>query len=63
MSRLTKRIVGSAKPDAQRDVFLWDDALCGLGLRVKPNGKRSFFIQDRNPQAVRGALPSDSTAI
>ena len=48
MSRLTKRIVDSAKPDAQRDVFLWDDELRGLGLRVKPNGKRSFFIQYRN---------------
>lgn len=48
MSRLTKRIVEAAKPDAQRDVFLWDSELRGLGLRVKPNGKRSFFIQYRN---------------
>ncbi|HEX9073077.1 MAG TPA: hypothetical protein VF852_14120 [Pseudolabrys sp.] len=39
MSRLTKRIVEAAKPDAQRDVFLWDSELRGLGLRVKPNGK------------------------
>lgn len=48
MSRLTKRIVDAAKPDAQRDVFIWDNELRGLGLRVKPNGKRSFFIQYRN---------------
>lgn len=48
MSRLTKRIVDAAKPNAQRDVFFWDSELRGLGLRVKPNGKRSFFIQYRN---------------
>ncbi|MGE3159730.1 MAG: tyrosine-type recombinase/integrase [Xanthobacteraceae bacterium] len=48
MSRLTKRVVDAAKPDAQRDVFLWDGELRGFGLRVKPNGKRSFFIQYRN---------------
>ena len=48
MSRLTKRIVDTARPDAQRDVFVWDSELRGLGLRVKPNGKRSFFIQYRN---------------
>jgi integrase len=48
MSRLTKRAVDSAKPDDQRDVFLWDSELRGFGLRVKPNGKRSFFIQYRN---------------
>ena len=34
MSRLTKRIVDAAEPDAQCDVFLWDGELRGLGLRV-----------------------------
>ena len=48
MSRLTKRIVDAVKPDPQCDVFVWDGELRGLGLRVKPNGKRSFFIQYRN---------------
>jgi integrase len=48
MSKLTKRIVDAAKPDSQRDVFLWDAKVRGLGLRVKPNDKRSFFIQYRN---------------
>ncbi len=45
MSKLTKRIADAAKPDAHRDVFLWDSEVRGPGLRVKPNGRRSFFIQ------------------
>lgn len=44
--RLTKRAVEAAKP-AERDVFLWDDAMPGFGLRVLPSGKRGYLIQYR----------------
>ncbi|PHR11654.1 MAG: integrase [Sphingopyxis sp.] len=47
MTRLTKRIIDSAKPGS-RDSFLWDSELKGFGVRIKPSGTRSFIIQYRN---------------
>jgi hypothetical protein len=40
MSRLTKRTVEATAP-SQRDVFVWDDALPGFGLRVLPSKGRT----------------------
>jgi integrase len=47
MPKLTKRSVESARPEPGRDVFLWDSALPGFGLRVKPSGARSYIAQYR----------------
>lgn len=48
MPRLTKRVVDAVRPDpAGREVFVWDDALRGFGLRMMPSGAASFFIQYR----------------
>jgi integrase len=47
MPRLTKRAVESARPEPGRDVFVWDSALPGFGLRVKPSGARSYLVQYR----------------
>jgi len=41
MAKLTKRTVDATKP-ASRDVFVWDDAVAGFGLRVLPSGKKSY---------------------
>lgn len=46
--RLTKRAVERIRPQARRDVVVWDDALPGFGLRVKPSAVRSYIIQYRN---------------
>jgi integrase len=46
--KITKRLIDAASPQANRDVFLWDEALSGFGLRVKPSGAKSFVIQFRN---------------
>jgi integrase len=48
MPKLTKRFIDGVTPDPQRDRFLWDDALKGFALRVKPSGARSFMVQYRN---------------
>ena len=47
MPKITKRVVEAAKPDPDRDVFLWDTQLPGFGLRVYPSGKRKYIVQYR----------------
>jgi len=48
MPKLTKSVVAAAKPNTNKEVFLWDSELRGLGLRVKPSGAKSYFLQYRN---------------
>ena len=52
MPKLTKRLVDTLQPDPSgRDMFTWDagdGALKGFGVRVKPSGTASYFIQYRN---------------
>ena len=53
MSKLTKRVVDALRPDPHRDVFKWDagdGALKGFGVRVKPSGVASYFVQYRNKE-------------
>ena len=50
--RLTKRQVEAAERGA-RDVFLWDSAVPGFGLRVLPSGKRSYLVQYRVGRRTR----------
>src|SRR6266404_6144089 len=47
MPKLTKRTVDATKP-GRSEIFIWDDDLAGFGVRVKPNGLKSFLIQYRN---------------
>jgi integrase len=49
--KLTERLIASLKPD-HSDVFAWDDALPGFGVRVKPSGVKSYLIQYRNADHV-----------
>src|SRR5215471_21803097 len=53
LSKLTKRVVDALSPDPNRDVFKWDagdGALKGFGVRVKPSGVASYFVQYRNKE-------------
>ena len=47
MPRLTKKFIDGLKPKSH-DVFVWDSEIRGLGVRLKPSGTKTFFIQYRN---------------
>ena len=45
---LSVRTIDAIPVNPDREVFVWDDKLAGFGLRIKPKGIPSFFIQYRN---------------
>jgi hypothetical protein len=45
--RLTKTTVDKLAPGAE-DYIIWDDALPGFGVRVKPSNVKSYVVQYRN---------------
>jgi integrase len=47
MPRLTKKILDALIPKSH-DVFVWDSEIRGLGVRLKPSGTKTFFVQYRN---------------
>ena len=51
MPKITKRVVDAIRPSADgRDVFVWDSEIKGFGVRMKPSGSASYFIQYRNAE-------------
>jgi len=49
MSKLSKRAIDGLRPDPNgRDVFLWDSAMPGFGVRMKSSGVVSYLVQYRN---------------
>ena len=50
--RLSKSVVDRLSPKAS-DKFYWDAALPGFGVRVKPNGTKSYLVQYRNRKSGR----------
>ena len=44
--KLTKMVVEGMKP-APEELVVWDSALPGFGLRIKPTGIRSYIVQYR----------------
>lgn len=51
MSRLTKKVVDSISADPNgRDIFIWDDALKGFGLKVTPAGTKIYVCQYRTAE-------------
>ncbi|MBI9081853.1 MAG: integrase arm-type DNA-binding domain-containing protein [Pseudodesulfovibrio sp.] len=47
MAKITKKLVDAIKA-GESDKFHWDSQLSGFGVRVKPSGVKSFFVQFRN---------------
>jgi integrase len=54
--KLTKRTVLGMRTDPSRDLYAWDDAVPGFGLRIKPTGVRSFMVQYRNNSGISRRL-------
>lgn len=53
MPKLTKRTIDAAKPDTEKDYFLWDDDIPGFGLRVLKSGKKTYQVQYRHGGRTR----------
>lgn len=53
--RLSKRTVDAAQPQATR-YTVWDSELKGFGLRVSPQGTKTFIVRYRIGGGRRGAL-------
>ena len=62
MSRLTKRIIDAAEPSS-KELYIWDKALPGFGLRVMPSGRKSFVVQDRAGRRSRRITLGSATVI
>jgi integrase len=51
MPKLTKRFIDTLRPDpGGPDLFAWDNELRGFGVRMKPSGSASYFVQYRTAQ-------------
>ena len=54
MPKITKRLVDALRPERNgKDVFVWDagdGAIKGFGIRMKPSGAASYFVQYRNKE-------------
>jgi len=46
--KITKRIVDTLTP-LEKDVFFWDNALKGYGIKVTPKGRKVYIVQFRLP--------------
>lgn len=65
MAKLTKRQIEALEP-ADKEYFVWDTELSGLGIRVFPTGRKQFVLQYRFGRTSRrmslgrfGALTPD----
>lgn len=52
MAKLTKRTVEALEP-ADKDYFVWDGELSGLGIRIFPTGRKQFVLQYRYGRTSR----------
>lgn len=60
--KLTKRLIEEILPPAKGErTTLWDADVTGLGVRVYPTGKRTFFVQYRPGGGGRGVNSKDCT--
>src|SRR5262252_6815669 len=57
--KLTETMVSRARvPANRRQVFLWDNAVTGFGVRTLPSGSKTFWYQYRTPGGRSGKTRS-----
>lgn len=52
-TKLTKTRIENLQTPKSSETLYWDEALPGFGVRIKPNGNRSFVVQYRNRETGR----------
>ena len=62
MPKLTKRIVEAAMPK-DKEFYVWDSDIPGLGLRVLPSGRRQYIVQYRAGRRSRRLSLGPSTIL
>ncbi len=62
MPKLTKRIVEAAMPK-EKEFYVWDTEIPGLGLRVLPSGRRQYIVQYRAGRRSRRLSLGPSTIL
>ena len=62
MPKLTKRTIDATVPQVT-EFFLWDEGIPGFGLRVMPNGRKSFVVQFRAGRRARRMSLGPSTVL
>ena len=55
MAGLTKRLIDASTPEDGKEIRLWDDDPRGFGVRIKPSGVKTFFVQYRSPVTFKKA--------
>jgi len=45
--KLSKKLIRETEP-GEKEIHLWDSALPGFGVRIKPSGAKTFVLQYRN---------------
>ena len=53
-ARITKRVVDTASTEGGRESWVWDTELRGFGLRVRPNGHKTYIVEYRPGAGGRG---------
>ncbi len=53
MSGLSIGLITKTIKAAEKEMRLWDDNPKGLGLRIKPNGTATFFVQYKSPETFK----------
>src|SRR5688572_500549 len=48
-AKITQALVDSIEPDQSKDIYVGDERLAGLRLRVTSAGKRILYFQYRSP--------------
>ena len=51
--KLTKRLIDTLVPPADKQAVIWDIELKGFGVRVLPSGLKTFIVQYRNAEGIK----------